>query len=216
MEVTYVLELLTEAWQDAMSEMGTVGSAIMNASNWVSLLTYIATAYSLFTIAGRRGLKGTWMAWIPLLQLWTLGQIADDYRLKAMGQKKNRRTALIVLRVAFGVLLIAMVVALVFFIVMALESVYGPEELLEGTILTVTLAFFGSLLLFLGTAVALAILRYMALYDLYRSCEPENAVLYLVLNIFFTITQPVFLLVCHKKDKGMPQPTPPVPPLELE
>ena len=42
------------------------------------------------------------------------------------------------------------------------------------------------------------------MYDLYTSCSPQNNVLFLVLSIFFTVTEPFFLFFLRKKDGGMP------------
>ena len=53
-------------------------------------------------------------------------------------------------------------------------------------------------------AVAAAVIRFIALYDLYRSLEPDNAVLFLVLSILFSITEPFFLFFNRDKDVGMP------------
>ena len=44
----------------------------------------------------------------------------------------------------------------------------------------------------------------MALYDVYRSMDPNNAVLYLVLSILFRPTEPFFLFFNREKDLGMP------------
>jgi hypothetical protein len=44
----------------------------------------------------------------------------------------------------------------------------------------------------------------MALYDVYRSLDPANAVLYLVLSILFSPTEPFFLFFNREKDLGMP------------
>jgi hypothetical protein len=42
-----------------------------------------------------------------------------------------------------------------------------------------------------------------AMHDIYKSCDPANATLYLVLGIFFSFTVPIFLMVCRNKDNGM-------------
>ena len=54
-------------------------------------------------------------------------------------------------------------------------------------------------------AVWSVVVRCIAQYDIYRSCDSGNAALYLVLSIVFPITEPIFILLCHKKDGGMPQ-----------
>ena len=53
-------------------------------------------------------------------------------------------------------------------------------------------------------AVASAVIRFIALYDVYRSLDPANAVLFVVLSIFVGITEPFFLFFNRDKDTGMP------------
>ena len=55
-----------------------------------------------------------------------------------------------------------------------------------------------------GVAIAAAVIRFVALYDVYRSLDPNNAVLFLVLSIFFGVTEPFFLFFNRDKDAGMP------------
>lgn len=53
--------------------------------------------------------------------------------------------------------------------------------------------------------VVWSVFMYIALYDIYRSCDPDKALLYLLLSIFtLGLAQPVCLLLCWKKDLGMP------------
>ena len=52
--------------------------------------------------------------------------------------------------------------------------------------------------------IAAYVLRCICKYDLYRSCEPSSAVLYLVLGILFSLCDAVFLWLCRNKDQGMP------------
>jgi hypothetical protein len=52
--------------------------------------------------------------------------------------------------------------------------------------------------------IAYLVIRYMALYDVYRSVDPANSILYLVLSILFSPTEPFFLFFNREKDLGMP------------
>ena len=56
----------------------------------------------------------------------------------------------------------------------------------------------------LGISIAYAVFRYMALYDLYKSLDPSNCVMFLVLSILFGVTEPFFLFFSRDKDDGMP------------
>lgn len=56
------------------------------------------------------------------------------------------------------------------------------------------------LLIYVLLTVAYTVFFYLALYRLYKSCDEQNAVTYLVLSIFIRITMPIFVFLCGKKD----------------
>ena len=66
------------------------------------------------------------------------------------------------------------------------------------------LGILGLCLPLMGVAIATAVIRYMALYDVYTSCTPQNNVVFLVLSILFSVTEPFFLFFTRNKDDGMP------------
>jgi hypothetical protein len=56
-----------------------------------------------------------------------------------------------------------------------------------------------------AVSVWYSILVYMAQFDLFRSAEPDNAVLYLVLSILIGgIVNAILVFICRNKDGGMP------------
>lgn len=206
-----------------MSLLSAIPSALIN------LAVYIVTSLALYTLANRRGIKNPWLAWIPLGNMWILGAIADDYQLKAKGQKKARRKVLLGTSIATSVIAVIAAVLSVVMVALIMAGVLSgmdveSPELPDEMILTISMVAIATLLFslpLLVLGIIQAVFSYIALYDLYRSCDPGNAVLYLVLSIFINITQPVFLMLCRTKDKGMPiyQPpsfawTPPAAPSE--
>ena len=52
-------------------------------------------------------------------------------------------------------------------------------------------------------AIMQLVFAYICYYDLFRSCDPENAGIYLVLSIVFSFLQPVFLFACRHKQLGL-------------
>lgn len=209
-----MMESLLESNLSDLAELGVISSMISGIGNLVSLAIYVLTAYSLYAIAQRRGLRNPWLAWIPVAQLWTIGAISDDYHQKTAGVKKNKRKILIALEIVNVVLCIVMMVLLALFVVSAMDASLSSD--LEGFsgVMGSLLGLFLILLAVLGVSIAVAVIEYMALYDIYRSCDPGNAVLFLLLNIFINITLPILLLVCHKKDDGMPRMEAPAEPWE--
>lgn len=157
----------------------------------LSMVSYVLHSLGLYTIAERRGIRHSWLAWIPLGNIWMLGSISDQYQYIAKGKIKNRRK--VMLGLSIGVIVVYIV-----WLVGMISSIVAGEE--AGSILWV---FLGMLAL-LAVAITLTVLEYMAYYDLYSSCQPSNAVLYLVLSIVFSVTMPFFVFFCRKKDFGMP------------
>ena len=147
---------------------------------------YILTAVSLFSIADRRGVQFPWLAWIPGLRFYLMGCISDQYQAIVRGKNRNKRT----------VLLLLTLIMLAAFCAMHFMAPDGTQDSL--------LPF---LLIFVPAWIACAVLvvvLFMSLHDIYVSCDPKNAVLFLVLSIVLPITQPVFLFLCRKKDLGFP------------
>ncbi len=151
---------------------------------------YVFTALALYTIARRRGISAPWLAWVPVANLWVLGSLSDQYRYLTQGQMKHKRIALLVWRcVSYGMMGGVIVSA---FLAVAGESVAAIVTLLS------------LVLVMLVLAIVYVVLYFMALYDVYASCDPQNAALYLVLSIFFAFLVPVFLFISRDMEKGMP------------
>ena len=82
-----------------MEEFGALVTIIDLITSSISFLlsvgTYVLTALGLYTIAQRRGINKPWLAWIPVVNVWTLGCISDQYRYVVKGEKKSKRKVLI-------------------------------------------------------------------------------------------------------------------------
>lgn len=187
-----------------------IGSSIMTTigagSTLLSILCYVLTALGLYTLASRRGIRKPWLAWIPVLNMWILGSLSDQYRYVVRGEVRSKRKWLLGLGIAEAVLIIVMIgmlssvfVSAVFGALRNVSESYMIDVLM-GRIMTMVLLT----LPLLGVSIASAVLYFMALYDIYTSCDPQNNVLFLVLSIFFGITRPFFLFCNREKDFGMP------------
>ena len=175
-------------------------------SGLFGIAAYILTALAIYTISRRRGLNKPWLAWIPVINCWLLGSLSDQYQYVVKGENKSKRKWLLVLNVLQSVLVLVLAV----FAIVVLGSVvkagfYGSHR--HGDFMHVVgpvLTMLGFALPLAAITIALCVIRYMALYDVYRSLDPANAVLYLVLSILFSPTEPFFLFFNRDKDLGMP------------
>lgn len=171
------------------------------------VVSYILYAKSLHTIAKRRGIHKSWLAWLPVGNAWILGCISDQYRYVAKGQVRNRRKLLLWLSI------ITTAVAEPFSVIS--ENLPEAQGVVAGAV--------SAMLVLLGVVVALGcfgvsivktVYECMALYDLFVSCDPDKRVVNLVLSIL-TPASPFIVFGCRNKDLGMPprQPTQPQEPV---
>ena len=119
---------------------------------------------------------------------------------------KSKRKVLLVLNIlstVIGMAMIGICVAMV--IGLAGDVVHGAnEEAIIRTAMGSVIGILGLCLPLAGIAIAYAVIRYMALYDVYRSMDPSNCVLFTILSILVSITEPFFLFFNRYKDEGMP------------
>ena len=167
---------------------------------------YVLRALGLYSIAKRRGINRPWMSWVPVLDLWVLGCISDQYQYVVNGNVRNKRKWLLGLSIAMAVLYIVFAVLIGVAVFGAVGGMTGSmsDNQLVATLLGPVMGLVVGLIPLVGIAIAVMAIRYVAMYDLYTSCSPQNNVLFLVLSIFFTVAEPFFLFFVRNKDEGMP------------
>ena len=172
----------------------------------LSIASYVLTALALYTIARRRGLRNPWLAWLPVADSWLLGSLSDQYRYVVKGEHKSKRKILLFFRIVIAFMWISLMGLLVNLCFHAVGNAFWGSMTEDRVfqILHQALNLLVVLLPLIGISIAYAVFRYMALYDLYKSLDPANSVLFLVLSILFGVTEPFFLFFSRNKDDGMP------------
>ena len=168
----------------------------------LGLVAYVLTAWALYTIASRRQIRKPWLAWIPVANVWILGSLSDQYQYLVKGQNKSKRKVLVILNVLM--LLISLVILVLFGVMIVGAFALHSEAEILSAIMGPAMGMLGMCVPLIGIAIADMIIRYMALYDIYRSLDPGNSTLFLILSIVVNITEPFFLFFSRNKDLGMP------------
>lgn len=178
----------------------------------IGVVSYVFRALSLYTISKRRGIHNPWLSWIPVGDMWILGSISDQYQYVVKGKVRNRRKVLLGFTIALLALVVVMYISLIAMLIQAFADPSMAAGI--GSILQILLAALGMI----AVSIAAIVYQYLAVYDLFRSCEPDNAVLFLVLSILFGFLEPIFLFIGRKKDLGMPprKPQPAHQPPQME
>lgn len=196
-----------------------LGSSLFSYA--LSIAAYVFLAIGMYTIAKRRNIRHAWLAWIPFGSTWLLGSISDQYRYVTLHQQKSKRKVMLGLEIAVSVVGVAAIVLIFAALInmmgnvlpgLDMDEAVGFDETAMMTELMAPLMISVVLcLVMMGLAIALAVLQYMALYDLYKSCAPGNATLFTVLSIFFgSFVQALLVFSVRKKDEGMIMPQSPV------
>jgi len=178
----------------------------MIPSALIGIAAYVLRAIGVYTIARRRCIKRPWFAWVPVLDQYLLGCVSDQYRYVVRGQNKNKRTVLLVLSIGQKLLSGVVIGSAVSVLVTAVQGAMAgaSEDMLVESLMPSLIGLLSASMPLTILAIVFLVFRSMALYDLYTSCTPDNNVLFLVLSILFSVTEPVFIFFSRNKDGGMP------------
>ena len=185
----------------------------------MGLLVYILRSWGLYAISKNRGLKRGWFAWLPVVRNYQLGCIADQYQYVVRGKNTVRRKWLLGLNIVTAVLAAVLLGTGIGTLaqIIALASRGGARVKIVNAAMSALVKLLFLALPLVIAAVPLAVIRFVALYDLYASCQPGNKVLFLLLSILFGKTEAFFIFFLRNRDEGMPPrkaaPAPEEPPV---
>ena len=177
--------------------------AIFFAILSLPVVAYVFHSLGYQTIAKRRWIKDGWLSWLPIGVLWIQGCISDQYQYVVKGKVTNRRKVLLWSNI--GILLACLLFLITY--LLGLNTSRDAYEVLGVMFLIAAI----SMLAILVLTVLMLVFYYISLYDLYRSCDPGNSVLYLVLSLVLPYMIPIFVFACRKKELGMPPRKRPAP-----
>lgn len=194
-----------------------------DSSGVLTIAAYVLQALALYTIAKRRCIGKPWLAWIPLMNLWILGSISDQYHYVNKREVKNKRKTLLGLGIAVAAMLFLVFVLLIWAAVEVILVAGGTLSEWMGMIgagafddlshvvdrVMIPLVLIALLALpLLVVSIMMIVQSWIATYDLFLSCEPANATVYLVVSIIggFVVSgvNTIFMFICRNKDLGMP------------
>ena len=142
----------------------------------LGIIAYIFTSLSLYKIAQNRRIPNPWMAWIPIVNGYLLGNIADDINAYS-NKNSNYKIILLVTNI------ITSGVGGIMFAVIS-------TTLNDGSHFTLILRLI---------LLAQTIIQLFALYIIFKDYKPNSAVVYLILCIFIPISLPFILYSLRNK-----------------
>lgn len=193
------------------SEEGLVAAILFYAfyaffAGGIGILLYVFRSMGVYTIAKRRGLNNPWFAWVPVADTYLLGSLSDQYQYVVKGKIRNKRKWLLGLNIAMVALFAVFAVLIVNFVInLTGDAIAGfSEPKLAKAAMRGVLGLVAGVVPIAVVDLAVKVVRFIALYDVYTSVDPRNNVMYIILSILFSVTEPFFLFFNRKKDEGMP------------
>ena len=169
-----------------------------------AVVSYIFGSKGLYAIAVRRGIKNPWMAWVPVVSNWTLGCLSDQYHERKYGQDPNLRKKLLIFSIITqsGLTFAPSVGSIsVNFNIGDLSGEFSDVARIVLLVLLLIMMAFAMVTLVLS--IIQTVYQYKAYYNLYASCRPAQAMLFLMLAIF-TPANPFLVYACRNSDEGLP------------
>ena len=152
------------------------------------------------------------------MNVWILGAISDQYQYVVNRQVRNKRKILLGLNIATTALATIIIIAVVGVLLNVLMLSFGAlqdVQLSDTMIYDLLQEHLGTVLILFLLCIPLSIVGivytvffYIALYDVFRSCDPNNSTMFLVLslvgNVVIEGAYCIFTMICKEKDLGMP------------
>ncbi len=164
----------------------------------VALLPYVLSSYALYRMGRACGIAKPQKAFVPVLNVYQLGQIADAHRARNERKKPLYAQLLLWLQISLlslGVLLFLVMLFLSTAVLFSalldpVQDAVAVPTPIEAEILTVLLS---------AVIAAFAVCFCIALYKVFRLYDNTNAVIYLVLSVLLPISTPVILIWLSRK-----------------
>ena len=168
----------------------------------LGVAVYVFTAIALFKMAKACGLERPWLSFIPVANVFLMGQIADAYCRRNEGKKTAYRKTLLGLNIAnLALSVIVCIVAIVMVVMVILEVATAPmQDTAPTPIIVTTLVMLALCFIMLAVLAVYMVFYYIALHKVFKLFDPANATLFLVLCIFFTVAQPIILMILRQKE----------------
>ena len=141
----------------------------------IGTVYYVFNSLGLYVIAKNRNIRRAALAWLPVFgTAYVTGAIADHQNLTAKGTRSNLRRWLVIL-----LLVLCVLNAIQAFLMFRLEM-FNPYMDFDPSYLV-------AVLLMLVVGLPFTVLWYVAHFRLFKSCQPANGALFLILSILFGI-----------------------------
>ena len=155
-------------------------------------------SYAIFVMSKKIGTNCPWISFIPFVQSFALGRLAEKYIKKDGSKSAKFGIILLILNIIQSILLGVLVILTfisVFTIILNVEDAISND-------LKVTLEMFSSFIpvlivffILFAVAVCYKVIYAVALWRVFVVFDYKNATLYTIISVIFSLISPIFLFV---------------------
>ena len=142
---------------------------------FLNLAGYVLTALALYTLAQRRGIRHGWLACVPDLNCCILGSLSDQYRYLVKGEYRSKRKGLLAMcLINTALVFVVTVLAIVAVVVIGVNAASFAPALRPdamGQLAGLGIAVVCVALAIGIISIAITVVRFIALSDIYRSMD---------------------------------------------
>lgn len=174
---------------------------------------YIGMGLGGFRMARKIGMTNPWMFWIPMANVYAMGNLADQQASLCEGRSTAFRKKMLAWNIVIICAALLFVIAMIPILVVA--TVHGtmdengtvtiPEAYMEDLV-GPSLFFLFSFLVLLVLSVIYLVVYYKVLYRIFKLYAPDGAVGLLILSIFVNAAIPAVFLILSGKEPALPIP----------
>lgn len=169
----------------------------------VGIVLYILMAFGIFEMAKKAKIKNPWLAFIPIVNIYTFGRVAQCY-VKNSGKKSAKfgawLLALKILKLVFAAVFTVMLIIAVISVSTSLYDAYNNAESVTAEMFASLIPVIAMYFILLATAIAYKIVYYVALWRIFAVFNFSNATLFTVLSVFFGFLPEIFVFAIRNKE----------------
>ena len=176
--------------------------------------SYVGVGLGGMRMARKVGMNNPWMFWVPMANVYALGNLADTQAALCEGKSTNYRKKMLAWTIVNICSAIFMVISMVPFMVAATANgmldEYGNLTTLdsagEEALIGPALFFLFGLLVFFVLYIIYLVVYYKSLYRIFKLYAPDGAAGLLVLAVLVSIAIPAVFLALSKREPVLPIP----------
>lgn len=179
-----------------------VYSLFLGLTSFVGILLFLVFGFGLFNISKKLKINNPWLAFIPVVSDFMLGRVGDFYVKNDGRRAKPLKIWFLILSALNWLLFVTF--GLVFAIFIS-KFYFGVSDILKANE-ELTLEIFKILIPIVVFYLVLAVITitykviyYICLWRVFNIFDNKNAIIYLVLSVFFGFLPPIFIFVVSNK-----------------